>query len=215
MHRVFILSPANSAGERARLISNPRARFPLAHRLQKGEKVPIGEIFSFLSGLYFRGKFAYSRSFGNPPLGLEGGYVITTNRGLVPAEQPISLSILEDFGAVEIDPTKDAYRLPLQKHARALGRKAGKDCEFVLLGSIGTKKYAEILLEHFGESLMFPPSFIGRGDMSRGGLLLRAVAEKKELDYVPLLGAVRHGKRPPKLPPKSWGYKVTEGTTPV
>jgi len=38
--------------------------------------------------------------------------------------------------------------------------------------------------------------------MSRGGLLLRCVEEARELDDVPLAGAVRRGRRPPRLAPK-------------
>ena len=44
-------------------------------------------------------------------------------------------------------------------------------------------------------------AFVGRGDMSRGGLLLRHASNGVELDYAPIAGAVLHGKRPPKLPP--------------
>jgi hypothetical protein len=212
-HRIFILSPANSSGERARLISNPRAKFALAHRLQRGEEVPLGEIFSFFSGLYFRGKFTYARKFGAPPPGLHGAYVITSNRGLIPAEQPVALSLLESFSKVEIDPAEPKYRRPLEKHAGSLAAACAGSCDFVLLGSIGTKKYAELLVGHFGERLLFPTSFVGRGDMSRGGLLLRCVAEGRELDYVPVLGATRRGKRAEKLAPRSWGFKRDEGVT--
>jgi hypothetical protein len=49
--------------------------------------------------------------------------------------------------------------------------------------------------------LLFPPSFIGRGDMSRGGLMLRCAASGEELDYIPVAGAIRQGKRPPRLDP--------------
>jgi len=34
-----------------------------------------------------------------------------------------------------------------------------------------------------------------------GGLLLRHASDGTELDYVPVLGAIRHGSRPAKLPP--------------
>jgi hypothetical protein len=71
----------------------------------------------------------------------------------------------------------------------------------VLLGSIATGKYADILMEAMGERLVFPREFVGRGDMSRGGLLLRQVREGRELEYIPVAGAVRHGQRPPKLAP--------------
>ena len=81
------------------------------------------------------------------------------------------------------------------------------------LGSISTQRYVEPLLTAFGTRLLFPPAFLGRGDMSRGGLLLRAAAAANELAYEPLAGAVRHGKRPAKLPPRTWGYRILEGTT--
>jgi hypothetical protein len=214
VHRIFLLSPANSGGERASLLFNPRAGFDLARRLQRGESISIGEIFSFLSGLYFRGKFTYAKAFGNPPGNLFGAYVITSNRGLLPLEHPLTLKDLREFGTVPIDPDEPRYRDPLEASAKALKKLARSKCEFVLLGSISTKKYAEPLLAHFGERLLFPPSFVGRGDMSRGGLLLRCVAEARELEYAPITGAIRHGKRPEKLPPRSWGFKITQGTTP-
>ena len=213
MHRVFILSPANTGGERAALLYHQRARFALARQLQRGETVPLGEVFSFLSGLYFRGKFTYSVFFGRPPKKVHPAYVITSNSGLLPATQPVSLQDLRAFSEVPIEPDELRYRGPLLKSAKDLAARAGSECQFVLLGSIGTKKYAVLLLEHLAERLFFPSAFIGRGDMSRGGLLLRSVAESQELEYVPVIGSVRHGKRPGKLPPRSWGYKITEGTT--
>ena len=79
-------------------------------------------------------------------------------------------------------------------------RNAGKRCEVVLLGSIATAKYVEPLLAIFGERLLFPSAFVGRGDMSRGGLMLRSVREDAELAYEPVSSAVLHGPRPPKLP---------------
>ncbi len=215
VHRVFILSPANTSGERAALIYNPRARFDLARRLQKGETVPIGEVFSFLSGLYFRGKFTYSRFFGQPPKKMHPAYVITSSSGLLPAMQPISLTNLRAFGEVPIEPDEPRYHEPLTRSAKRLASLAGPRCEFVLLGSIGTTKYADLLIEHFAERLLFPSAFVGRGDMSRGGLLLRSVSENQELEYIPVMGAVRHGKRPGKLAPRSWGYKTGEGKTPL
>jgi hypothetical protein len=71
----------------------------------------------------------------------------------------------------------------------------------VLLGSIATGKYTSALLEVFGRRLLFPAAFVGRGDMSRGGLLLRAARSGEELSYIPVAGATLHGPRPPKLPP--------------
>jgi hypothetical protein len=75
-----------------------------------------------------------------------------------------------------------------------------RDGEVVLLGSVASAKYVDPLLSVFGQRLSFPPTFVGRGDMSRGGLLLRCVRSGEELEYAPVDGAVRHGPRPPRLP---------------
>ena len=63
----------------------------------------------------------------------------------------------------------------------------------MLLGSIATPKYVEPLLGVFGERLLFPSEFAGRGDMSRGGLMLRCARENVPLTYVPVATAERHG----------------------
>lgn len=215
MHRIFILSPANSGGERARLIFNPNAKFDLARRLQRGEKMPLGEIFSFLSGLYFRGKYIYSKTFARAPAALAGAYVITSNRGLMEVDTPTTLTELAGFARAPIEAGEPRYIEPLEDHAKVIARKCGANCDVVLLGSIGTGKYAEPLMKFFGDRLLFPSTFVGRGDMSRGGLLLRCVAAQQELEYTPVAGAVRHGKRPAKLRPRSWGYKTTGGETPI
>ena len=68
-----------------------------------------------------------------------------------------------------------------------------------VIGESLSESIAE-MLDVFGERLRFPAEFVGRGDMSRGGLLLRKAAEGAELAYVPVSGAVRRGARPPKLP---------------
>ncbi len=200
MQKIFLLSPAHSGGLRAQLIFNPRARFELARRLQAGDGIAIGEIFSFLSGLYFRGKLAYARAFGAPPATLSGAYVITTNRGLIPADTPVSLQELKAFSRVDISADDARYRRPLLRDAKAI---AGRfpEMRIVLLGSISTGKYVDVLLDAFGERLHFPTEFVGRGDMSRGGLMLRCVRAMQELEYGPVQGAIRRGKRPPKLVP--------------
>lgn len=73
----------------------------------------------------------------------------------------------------------------------------------MLLGSIATDKYCGVLLEVFGPRLRFPAEFVGRGDMSRGGLLLRAARSGTELRYVRVLDAVRRGPRPARLDPST------------
>ena len=84
---------------------------------------------------------------------------------------------------------------PLVQHAVALERAHGARTRFVLLGSVATDKYVEPLTKVFGDHLLFPPDFVGRGDMSRGALLLRAARAGEELPYAPVEGARRHGPR--------------------
>ena len=82
--RIFLLSPAHCGGKRAAILLNERAEFPLAQRLRSAPGVTLGEAFSFLSGLYFRGKLAYAHRFAHAPAGEPGVQVITTDRGLLP-----------------------------------------------------------------------------------------------------------------------------------
>jgi hypothetical protein len=202
MQRIFILSPAKTSGKRASMVLNPRAQFALAARLRTEAGAPIGEVFSFLSGLYFRGKLAYARGFGRPPGQLESGYVITSDAGLMPVNAAVTATRLGAFSRVPIDPRDARYRQPLRQTAEAVRSLLRRDTQVVLLGSIATGKYVDPLMECFGRQLVFPTDFIGRGDMSRGGLMLRAVAAGKELDYRPIADvACRSGKRPPKLQP--------------
>ncbi len=198
MDRIFLLSPAHTGGRRAELIFNPRATFPLALALRRGEALPLGEIFRFLSGLYFRGKLAYATTFAAKG----GAFIITSNRGLLPVHTPATLDDLRRFRTVPIAADERRYLAPLRQTARRLA--AAGSGEVVLLGSISTPKYVEPLLAVFGERLLFPTDFVGRGDMSRGGLLLRCVRDARELAYQPVLGAIRRGVRPPRLTPASW-----------
>ena len=200
-NRVFLLSPAHCGGERARLFLHPRSEFELARRLRSPEGASIGDVFSFLSGLYFRGKLAYAREFASPPPGVPGALVITTNEGLRSPDETVTLARLKRFARGGIDEKDRQYRQPLLRDARLIAESAGESCEVVLLGSVASGKYVDVLTKVFGERLLFPISFVGRGDMSRGGLMLRCSRSGVELDYVPVAGAVRHGPRPPKLPP--------------
>jgi hypothetical protein len=194
--RIFLLSPAHCGGKRADILLNQRASFPLAVRLRSAG-VTLGEAFSFLSGLYFRGKLTYADRFARPPHGNTGVQVITTDRGLMPAGTEISNDDLRRFAAIDISVEKPEYRRPLERDAEVLG--GMKDVEVVLLGSVATGKYVDILLERLGDRLLFPADFIGRGDMSRGALLLQAARNGVELRYQPVAGAVRRGRRAPRV----------------
>jgi hypothetical protein len=186
---------------------NSRAEFELARQVRSAEGAPIGDVFSFLSGLYFRGKLAYARAFAAPPPGVPGALVITPNEGLRSPDERMTIARLKRFARGDIDESKRSYRQPLLRDARLIAEAAGETCEVVLLGSVASGKYADVLTKVFRDRLLFPISFVGRGDMSRGGLMLRCARSGVELDYVPVAGAVRHGPRPPKLPPlprRSW-----------
>jgi hypothetical protein len=197
--RIFLLSPAHCGGRRAQIIMSEKAQFELAQRLREPGGAALGEIFSFVSGLYFRGKLAYAERFAQPPASVPGVFVITPHRGLLSPAIAITLAEMYDFADVPVDLAEVRYRLPLERAAQKLCEQIDAECDIVLLGSVATAKYTEVLLSIFGERLVFPAEFVGRGDMSRGGLMLRCADSGTELEYVKVAGAVRHGPRPPKL----------------
>lgn len=186
------------------MILNERAEFDLAKKMRCKRGATIAEAFTFLSGLYFRGKIAYANAFARPLDGTPGVLVITPTRGLVNATARITLGDLHEFATVDINEADPRYREPLHRHARQLAKQLSARSDVILLGSVATGKYVDVLLEHFQERLRFPADFVGRGDMSRGGLMLRCAAEGQELEYVSVAGAVLNGKRPPKLAPRRY-----------
>ncbi|CAN5244880.1 hypothetical protein BH23GEM4_BH23GEM4_20120 [soil metagenome] len=194
--RTFLLSPAHCGGKRAAQLLRDGAGSELARRLRSADGAPLGEVFRFISALYFRGKLAYARAFGD---GDDAVLVITPTRGLLPVETRVGIAEIREFAAGDIDPADPLYREPLEHGAARLARSG---TEVVLLGSIASGKYVDVLVSIFGERLLFPIDFVGRGDMSRGGLLLRSAQDRRELAYRPVAGAVRRGQRPPKLAPR-------------
>src|SRR6187455_1496548 len=119
MSRVFLLSPAHSGGLRAGLLTRAGATFDLARRFQIGD-AELGEVFTFCSGLYFRGKLTYARRFALPPPGVAGVQVITSSRGLLPPETQIYAADLREFSIVDVDIDEPRFVAPLQAAARAL-----------------------------------------------------------------------------------------------
>jgi hypothetical protein len=198
--RIFLLSPANCGAIRGQLLLNRNSEFELARRARE-KGAPLGEIFSFISSLYFRGKLAYAKTFSIAPPGIAAILVLTASRGLLPPESMITIDDLREMSQIPIDPSEPRYRDPLCRDARALARALPAGSQIVLLGSIASSKYVEPLLDIFGTRLLFPQDFVGRGDMSRGGLLLRCVQAGHELDYVSVDSTIRRGRRPPKLTP--------------
>ena len=202
--RIFLLSPAYAGGRRAQMIVREHAQLALAKKLRGKHGATIAEVFTFLSGLYFRGKIAYANAFARLNNGHCSVFVITPSRGLVDARSTITISDLREFAKIDIDEGDPRYRKPLEKSVRRLAKDLSADCDVVLLGSIATGKYVDVFLKHFRERLRFPADFVGRGDMSRGGLMLRCAADRTELRYISVAGAVLNGKRPPKLTPRRY-----------
>lgn len=192
MKRIFVLSPARSGGRRAQFLTRPQATFELARQTQIGD-ARLADIFAFCSGLYFRGKLAYAQRFAQPPGQIAGVQVITPSRGLLPADTRIGIDELSEFVSVSVAASENRFTEPLRKSVEVV---AEARCDVVLLGSIATGKYVDCLLPILGDRLLFPSDFVGRGDMSRGALLLRCVKRNEELTYIPVQGATRRGRRP-------------------
>ncbi len=188
--RIFLLSPANLSGKRGQLMWCGDSRCRMALRLRDGG-APLGEIFSFVSGLYFRGKLAYAQAFARPPRGVPGVMIITSSHGLMSPDALVTIEDLRLMAASPICETELRYREPLERDARRLAAKLRR-CEVVLLGSVATPKYVEPLLGIFGAKLMFPARFAGIGDMSRGALMLRATRDGLPLAYTRISRAMPH-----------------------
>ena len=190
MSRIFILSPANCNGRRARWVLKKSSRSDLAMRLRSAG-VSLGEVFTYLSALYFRGKLAYARNFAEPPSSCPGILIITPTAGLLAHDTLIRLSRLRGFGRVPIHVKNQTYRAALRRSAKDLVNQLGTECQIVLLGSVATGKYLDILGPIFRTRLRVPAEFVGLGDMARGGLLLRCVRENRQLNYVEVASVVR------------------------
>jgi len=197
--QIFLLSPASCGGKRAALLFNDRAEFDIAERVRSEEGAPLGEVFSFLSGLYFRGKITYARMFENPPPRRASGvHIITPTDGLCSPYVIVTLKDLERFATVPIEAEESRYRWPLERDAKKLAEKIGPKCDVVLLGSVATGKYVDVLQPILGERLLFPQEFVGHGDMARGGILLQRAASGVELTYIPVSNPSRLGLRATK-----------------
>ncbi|HEY3056986.1 MAG TPA: hypothetical protein VGK31_13760 [Thermoanaerobaculia bacterium] len=185
--KIFLLSPANVSGLRAKQLMSPRSQFEAAQMYRTEEGVPIALAFAFMSALYFRGKITYALHFG----GVSNTYVIAPGFGLVPPQWAITPERMKTLSKTEVDVRKRNYRKPLERDAKALAASLEGETQVVLLGSVASGKYVDILWPIFGDRLVFPAMFAGLGDMSRGGLLLRAARANRELEYT-RLDAPRH-----------------------
>jgi hypothetical protein len=185
---IFLLSPAFCGGRRAGILLNTKSEAVTARQFRTGE-MSLGRAFAFMSGLYFRGKLAYAERFGE-------AFVITPTRGLQRPSLPFNLALLREFAVGDVHLGNPVYRRALERDVKTLASRLDAGAQVVLLGSVASGKYVDVLLPILGDRLRYPTSFIGRGDMSRGGLLRP------------------RGPRPPKLDPLtrvavSWEHEST------
>jgi hypothetical protein len=198
--RIFLLSPANLSGRRAHILLREEASFELATRV-RATGAPLGEVFSFVSGLYFRGKLAYANAFSRPNrAAAQSIFIITATHGLALPHESVSHARLQEMAEVPIHCADLRYRAPLERDLARLRAQIGRLDEVILLGSVATPKYIEPLTAAFGDRLMIPAEFIGRGDMSRGAMMLRAVRENVQLSYI---SAAKLPLKGPKSVPKN------------
>jgi hypothetical protein len=176
------------------MLLNPDARFELARQLSSPGGAPLGAAFSFVSGLYFRGKVAYAAEFGVAPPSQAAAHVITAGGGLCTLDERVTVARLRDWMNVAVHDDNPHFTVPLMRHCSELLDSSDTEARFVLLGSIASDKYVRPLLDILGERLLFPLEFAGRGDMSRGSLMLRAARERTELTYAPVLSAPRSAR---------------------
>jgi len=199
--RIFLLSPAKAGGPRYSILTSAQASFELALKFRAGSAT-LGEIYSFISGLYFRGKIAYAATFGTVLGRSSNALVIVPGLGLLPPETVFSPEQLRATAEIDVDENNPVHHDALLAAAGSLDRATGHQCSFVLLGSVASAKYTTALLEVLDRRLLFPAEFVGRGDMSRGGIMLRSAASGQELTYLPVSGAQLRGPRPARLNPK-------------
>lgn len=199
--RIFLLSPARAGGRRYSILTSEKASFDLALKFRAGSAT-LGEIYSFISGLYFRGKMAYAAAFGAGPGQSSNAWVIVPGLGLLPPETVFSAEQLRATAQVDVDEDNPVHHDALLAAAGSIDRATGSQCSFVLLGSVASAKYTTALLKVLDQRLLFPAEFVGRGDMSRGGIMLRRAASGEELTYIPVSGSQLRGPRPERLDPK-------------
>lgn len=196
--RIFLLSPAKAGGRRYSILTSDKANFELALKFRAGSAT-LGEIYSFISGLYFRGKMAYAAAFGAGRGQSSNAFVIVPGLGLLPPETVFTPELLEATAQIDVHEDNPVHHHSLLAAAASLDRATNHQCSFVLLGSVASAKYTTALLEVLDHRLLFPAEFVGRGDMSRGSIMLRSATSGQELTYIPVSGSQLRGPRPARL----------------
>ena len=83
------------------MLLRPQAPSDLASRLR--ERKPIGEVYAFISGLYFPGKIAYADAFASPPEGAPPALIIIPDVGLAPPDAVLDTEQLSSIGEVSVE----------------------------------------------------------------------------------------------------------------
>ena len=186
-----------AAARGLRLIDGSSAS-SLAQQLQTESGAPLCEVFAFLSSLYFRGKLAYARAFARPPHAMRGVFIVTPGAGLC-TKRRLSPRRPRRVCGGRGRSRNPHFVAPLLRDVQALVASASSTrascCSAASLRQVRRAAAAGVR-----ERLLFPADFVGRGDMSRGGLCCAPRAKASELDYLPVLGATRHGPRAARLP---------------
>src|SRR5207253_9967168 len=133
--RIFLLSPANIAGIRGGRLMCDSAESELSSRL-RGPGAPLGEVFSFISALYFRGRLAYATRFAQAPPAVDRAFVITACGGLITPETMVTRERLRDISTNSIDLMNQLDRRLFDRDSRSLSHLVRSDCQRVLLGSV-------------------------------------------------------------------------------
>ena len=183
--RTFLLSPADATGKRAhKLIAATSDKESDLVRRLRGGGVELGEVFTSISTLYFRGQLAYAAAFSGPPTHLPSTLIIPSCGGLLEPKTLVTLADVTSLSQTRIRGDDSAFRDPLERDLRRLSEELGSDGRAIFLGSLATRKYVPLLLDVLGHRLYVPRLFLGAGNMRRGFLLLQSVCEGRELDYI-------------------------------
>ena len=174
MSQFLLLSPANLNGIRGQRLFKSGRRSELAERVHSADGASVGEVFAHVSSLYFRGKLEYALHFA----GAERTRVIVSGYGLVAPDWSLTLERAERVRDCPVDPREPGYREPLERDLRSLDAE-----QVVLMGSLASRKYLDVLVPLLGDRLHYPKVFLGCGDMRRGSLCLKAVESGTELEY--------------------------------
>jgi hypothetical protein len=137
--RIFLLSPAKAGGPRYSMLTREQADFDVARRLREGVAT-IGEVYSFISGLYFRGKMMYAEAFRAAPAGVPAVLVMVPGAGLVPPETIIDAGQLRAIAGISVAEDNPEFRDPCDDSRQIAGRARRKGLRLRVAGQCSERK---------------------------------------------------------------------------